>query len=72
MALDRLEEPGEMSGTKPETMYYSPFAKDHTFLVGLVYFKNNIIVCNNTGANALFGMVSALIKCFFSSLCSQV
>ena len=44
---------------------YSHFAKDHNFLV--IYVLYVIILSNNSSANTLFGMLSALIK----DTCSQ-
>ena len=50
-------------------MHSSHLVKDHNFLV--IYLLHDIIVCNGIGTNALFAMLSTIIKCFIP-ICGQV
>ena len=49
-------------------MYSSHLVKDHNFLVISLLHD---IVCNGIGTNALFDMLSTIIKCFIR-MCGQV
>ena len=50
-------------------MYSSHLVKYHNVLV--ISLLHDIIVCNGIGTNALFDMLSTIIKCFIR-MCGQV